>query len=582
MSRKRLLFLFLVVVMLLSSVTTPLLRPTIAVAASPDTPSNVSPSDGATDVSLTPTLQSSSFSDPDLFDIHTASQWQITMRSGDYFDPLFDSGRDRSHLTVIVVPSGMLSYSATYYWHVRYRDNHKHWSEWSPETPFTTVSSPGDVAVPVAVTDLAAIGSTSNSVTLTWTAPGDDGNSGAASSYDIRYSTATITDANWGSAIQCNGEPVPKVAGSNETFTIPGLSPDTTYYLSMKTADEVPNWSALSNVAINNTDTADILPPLVNTSAATGVDITSATLNGNLTGLGAASSVQISFEWGLSISYGNTTLTQKTTSTGTFSEGLAGLTAKTTYHFRAKAVGNGTAYGEDIAFTTNSISAPVVTTSAASNLAATSATLNGDLAAVGTAASVIVSYQWGVTAAYGAETTAQSMSAMGTFSTVLNGLSASTTYHYRAKAVGDGYPVYGDDLTLTTASLTDTTAPVITGRHRNIAANGATITWTTDEVATSQVDYGLTEEYDSTSTPDTSLVTSHSVDLTGLKTGKTYHYRLRSKDAANNEAISADMTFITAARTGGGTPTWASVIIVIAVLAVGGGVICLIFKKPMR
>ncbi len=105
----------------------------------PTQPSNQSPVNGATGVSLTPTLKSSAFSDPDSGDTHTASQWQITTTSGDYSSPVFDSGEDDSNKTQITVPSGKLSYDTTYYWRVRHQDNHGNWSEYSTETSFTTV-----------------------------------------------------------------------------------------------------------------------------------------------------------------------------------------------------------------------------------------------------------------------------------------------------------------------------------------------------------------------------------------------------------------------------------------------------------
>jgi PKD repeat protein len=104
----------------------------------PNQPSNTSPADGATDVSLTPILESSAFSDPDAGDTHAASQWQITVTSGDYTSPAFDSGRDTSNLSQIAVPSGELSYDTTYYWMVRHEDNQGAWSSWSVETRFTT------------------------------------------------------------------------------------------------------------------------------------------------------------------------------------------------------------------------------------------------------------------------------------------------------------------------------------------------------------------------------------------------------------------------------------------------------------
>lgn len=92
----------------------------------------------------------------------------------------------------------------------------------------------------------------------------------------------------------------------------------------------------------------------------------------------------------------------------------------------------------------------------------------------------------------------------------------------------------------------DTVAPVISGvGSSDITASGATITWTTDEKATSQVDYGTAAGYDSWSDPDNSVGTSHSVSLSGLTANATYHYRVRSADGSGNEAVSEDLTFAT-------------------------------------
>lgn len=102
-------------------------------------------------------------------------------------------------------------------------------------------------------------GAEAASVTLRWTAPGDDGSVGTAAQYDVRYSTSTITANNWNSASQVTGEPAPKVAGSSESFTIPNLTANTTYYFAIKTADEATNWSGLSNVV--SVTTADETAP---------------------------------------------------------------------------------------------------------------------------------------------------------------------------------------------------------------------------------------------------------------------------------------------------------------------------------
>jgi hypothetical protein len=75
----------------------------------------------------------------------------------------------------------------------------------------------------------------------------------------------------------------------------------------------------------------------------------------------------------------------------------------------------------------------------------------------------------------------------------------------------------------------------------------STITWTTDEISSSIVDYGLTNAYGtSTAEEDTSpRVTSHSVDISSLVACTTYHYRVRSTDGASNTATGSDNTFTT-------------------------------------
>jgi chitodextrinase len=112
------------------------------------------------------------------------------------------------------------------------------------ETP-----APRDTTPPAAVTDLVAAALADSAAVLTWTAPGGDLASGRAAQYDIRYSTATITESVWDAATQCADEPTPGASGFSEEFTVAPLVPDTTYYFALKAADEAMNWSALSNVA---------------------------------------------------------------------------------------------------------------------------------------------------------------------------------------------------------------------------------------------------------------------------------------------------------------------------------------------
>lgn len=93
--------------------------------------------------------------------------------------------------------------------------------------------------------------------------------------------------------------------------------------------------------------------PSVSTASGSAITENGATLNGNLTDSGTASSVQVSFEWGTSSgSYSKETPVQATTSIGAFSSDITGLNPGMTYYFRAKAVGDGTGYGSEESFKT--------------------------------------------------------------------------------------------------------------------------------------------------------------------------------------------------------------------------------------
>ena len=81
-----------------------------------------------------------------------------------------------------------------------------------------------------------------------------------------------ITEANWNSAALVGSVPAPQAAGTSEQFDVIGLNQEVTYYFAVKASDEVPNWSALSNVA--SSTTIDLTPPaaIMDLSAITGDD----------------------------------------------------------------------------------------------------------------------------------------------------------------------------------------------------------------------------------------------------------------------------------------------------------------------
>jgi hypothetical protein len=169
------------------------------------------------------------------------------------------------------------------------------------------------------------------------------------------YNTDTVYGTNY---IQAN----PLLANPTTNFSIPSNSPainagsstgaPTTDYIGTSR----PQGPGVDIGAYEYITTST--PPSVTTNAASGLTTTGATLNANLTNKGTASSVTVSFEYGLTTGYGNTAAGVPPTMavTGAFNASLSGLTSNTLYHYRAKAVGDGTAYGTDMTFTTQASS----------------------------------------------------------------------------------------------------------------------------------------------------------------------------------------------------------------------------------
>ncbi|MHA3774164.1 fibronectin type III domain-containing protein [Verrucomicrobiota bacterium sgz303538] len=116
------------------------------------------------------------------------------------------------------------------------------------------------------------------------------------------------------------------------------------------------------------------------------------------------------------------------------------------------------------------------------------------------------------------------------------------------RAAGD-VGAFATGASVTPTPPADSTPPAISALTAAPTNTGATVSWTTDEASSSRVEYGATTSYGAVAT-DAKLGTAHSLAISGLTAGTTYHYRVQSTDAAGNTATSADGTFSTAAQAG--------------------------------
>ncbi|MBP9773892.1 MAG: fibronectin type III domain-containing protein [Candidatus Peribacteraceae bacterium] len=282
------------------------------------------------------------------------------------------------------------------------------------------------------------------------------------------------------------------------------------------------------------TASVDTVPPAITNVAATNITGNSATITWNTNEL-ADSQV----EYGVTTTYGNSTQLPTGLVTG-HNRGLSGLTAQTTYHYRVKSrdlAGNLSVSG-DYTFTTIDVTPPVISNVLATNITGNSATITWN-----TNEASDSQVEYGLSASYGQSTTINTLPVTA-HSTALTGLQSYTTYNYRVKSKdAAGNLAVSANYTFRTA---DVTPPVISNVvATNITGISTIITWNTNEVADSQVDYGTTAAYGTTTPLNSSPVTSHSESITGLLNNTLYHYRVRSKDPAGNVSVSGDYTFTT-------------------------------------
>jgi peroxiredoxin len=131
-------------------------------------------------------------------------------------------------------------------------------------------------------------------------------------------------------------------------------------------------------------------------------------------------------------------------------------------------------------------------------------------------------------------------------SVIISDLKSNITYHYTATSTDANKNQSLSEGDITTLAQAPTTALAISGiKVSNITDLSATISWQTDQPATSQLEYGTTDAYGSATPLDEKLTTSHSVTLAGLKPSTAYHFKVKSKDASGNEVASQDQPFTT-------------------------------------
>jgi hypothetical protein len=378
------------------------------------------------------------------------------------------------------------------------------------------------VPLPPVISNVAVSSITNTSATITWTTD-------QASSSLVNFGTTT----GYGSASPLNPTLV-----TSHSVTLTGLTLGTTYDFDVVSA----NLGAMSSTSANSTFTTTSVvssPPVITNVATTNLTGTSVTVTWTTD---QPSSSQINY--GTTTAYGSSTTLDPTLVTA-HSETITGLTAGTAYDFDVTST---TAASLSTTSPNSTFSTPVSTATPPYVGYVAAWGINNTGATVTWSTDVLATAQM----AYGTTTALGQLSPLQTAMTAshgvtLTGLNPGTEYYFVAQSTGaDGATGYSAAMNFTTTGTQTTPPPVISNvTATNITNTTATITWTTDQATSSQVNYGLSTTYTNSSTLSPTLVTSHSVTLTGLAAGATYDFDVMSADSSAVSSTSANSTFST-------------------------------------
>ncbi len=306
-------------------------------------------------------------------------------------------------------------------------------------------------------------------------------------------------------------------------------------------SDPGVNMSALSAATVNTITGGNVsrtfAPPVISNVAATNVTSSEATISWTTDTL---SNSQV--QYGLTTSYGQDSAVSDGSGVSIHAVKAENLSASTTYHYVVQSTdlhGNSSVSADQV-FTTSAAPPPVISGISAS------ATQTGAMISWKTNTLSNSQVQYGLTASYGQSSAVSGGSGVTAHAVVLSSLSSGTSYHYAVRSTDShGSSSVSADQALTTSAPPP---PVISGITASVTQTGATISWKTNTLSNSQVQYGLTTSYgQSSAVSGGSGVTAHAVVLSSLSSGTSYHYAVRSTDSHGNLSVSADQAFTTSA-----------------------------------
>lgn len=257
------------------------------------------------------------------------------------------------------------------------------------------------------------------------------------------------------------GEHTENGAGTGEfTAELSGLEQNTTYYVRAYAINK-EGTAYGEEVSFTTLQENVVVKPMVTTLEIAGLSQTTAVAGGNVTSDGGAEVTARGVCW--SASQEPTIEGEHTTDgagTGEYQSNLSGLTANTTYYVRAYATNSeGTAYGEEISFTTleeHIVVEPTVVTISVSEVTETTAVTGGNVTSDGGGEVSARGVCWSTSqdpTVEGSHTT--DGTGTGEFVSNLTDLNDNTTYYVRAYATNEQGTSYGEQMSFTTVKHID-------------------------------------------------------------------------------------------------------------------------------
>jgi uncharacterized protein (TIGR02145 family) len=242
-------------------------------------------------------------------------------------------------------------------------------------------------------------------------------------------------------------------SGGSGSFTsnITQLTPNTSYYLKAYATNSAGTGYG-NQVSFT---TSQVAAPVLTTSAISYITKTSAVSGGNITSDNGGTVNIRGICWSTSpnpIIATNSTVTNVTGGTGVFVSSITGLTANTTYYVRAFAVNiAGTAYGNEISFTTSPTIA-TLTTSAVSSITGISAIAGGDISSDGGTRVNGKGVCWSTTQnpTTNNDKVTNFTEGIGAYVSSITGLASNTTYYVKAFAINNEGTAYGNEISFKT------------------------------------------------------------------------------------------------------------------------------------